>query len=394
MAIATATATVGDDIVDSIDTTLLRGLEPVLSVAEQRYITTLLTSGNPNDVAAAAKMLYEVGFAIYHADPSESIRRSFATSTEIFTTHHFDEHHTKKNYYTHRRPAYNDYENRVAQEKKEAVYQQERTATALPLPVRMPRYVKKKATWIISLDLLLLVLLLFAPLSLTGSNELLSCFSFPIWLLFCRYVVLEPFDPVEDHPTNKPLLTFIEDEVTGTLGEAFTKFHIRRDTKKEIKNLLPKIGGLFQKTTKKKDAKDDNDDQQQQQQQHHHHHSHVYTVEKSLLQTEGIAAIVNRMDEGYNTKLSEQHPQEPRVLVSHVSHHAGKLGTVHKGDVITHVNGQEFSGGTVVELQRIIAEQYHRYSQTTNDNDKTQIRLELVVNAEQCIAQALKLRSI
>ena len=146
MAIATATATVGDDIVDSIDTTLLRGLEPVLSVAEQRYITTLLTSGNPNDVAAAAKMLYEVGFAIYHADPSESIRRSFATSTEIFTTHHFDEHHTKKNYYTHRRPAYNDYENRVAQEKKEAVYQQERTATALPLPVRMPRYVKKKAT--------------------------------------------------------------------------------------------------------------------------------------------------------------------------------------------------------------------------------------------------------
>jgi len=343
MAIATATATVGDDV-DDIDTTLLRGLEPVLSVAEQKYVTTLLTSGNPNDVAAAAKMLYEVGFAIYHADPSESIRRSFATSTETFTTHHFDEQHTKKNYYTHRRPAYNDYEKRVAQEKKEAVYQQERTSTALPLPVRMP-----------------------------------------------RYVVLEPFDPVEDHPTNKPLLTFIEDEVTGTLGEAFTKFHIRRDTKKEIKNLLPKIGGLFQKT-KKKDAKDDDDQQQQEQQ--HHHHSHVYTVEKSLLQTEGIDAIVNRMDEGYNTKLSEQQPQEPPVLISHVSHHVGKLGTVHKGDVITHVNGHEFSGGTVVDLQRIIAEQYHRYSQMKDDNDKTQIRLELVVNAEQCIAQALKLRSI
>jgi len=354
MATATTATTVGYDV-GSIDITLLRGLEPALSVSEQKYVTTLFTSGNPNDLAAAAKMLYEVGRAIkgsicvkdggelalshdLNSDQSESIRISFEKSTDTFITHHFDDQHTKKNYYTNRRPAYNDYEKRVAQEKKKNDYQQEITSTALPLPVRIP-----------------------------------------------RYVVLEPFDPDEDH-RNKPMLTFIEDEWNGTLGEAFTKLHIKRDNKKEIKNLIPKIGGLFKKT-KKKD--DDDDDQNEQQ---HHHHSHFYTVEKSLFETNGFDEIVNRMDDGYKTKLSEHH-QEPRALISHVSHHVGKFGTVHEGDVITHVNGQEFSGGTVEDLKRIISDQYNSYT-LMKDNDKKNIRLELVVNAEQCIAQALKLRSI
>jgi len=198
------------------------------------------------------------------------------------------------------------------------------------------------------------------------------------------------------------MLTFIEDEGNGTLGEAFTKIHIKRDKKQELKNVVPKIGGLFKKKTKNKKDDEDDDDQQQQQQ---HHPSHCYTVEKSLCETAGFNDIVNRMDNGYHTKLSAHPPHEqPRVLIAHVSPHVGRqLGTVQKGDdVITHVNGQEFSGGTVKELQRILVEQYHRYNiqlkndnDNDNDNDKQQqIRLELVVNAEHCIAQALQLRSI
>lgn len=65
---------------------------------------------------------------------------------------------------------------------------------------------------------------------------------------------------------------------------------------------------------------------------------------------------------------------------------------------MTHINGTELCGKRIEEVQHIISEHYRACQQrrtTTNaapndDNNK----LEIVVNAELCIAQALKLRAM
>lgn len=44
-----------------IDVTLLRGLEPVMSTKEQARLTAMFTSGDPNELAVAAKILHDLG---------------------------------------------------------------------------------------------------------------------------------------------------------------------------------------------------------------------------------------------------------------------------------------------------------------------------------------------
>ena len=143
---------------DEIDVTLLRGLEPIMSPGEQVYLTKLFTSGDPNCLAAAAKILYELGRAAKDGNGSicvnngtlvlskdltpaqkELIQTSFESSSESFRTHFKHKNDTK--YYTNnnrRRPAF---KNQIAQQKKDNDRDAKVRSHALPLPVRMPRYV-------------------------------------------------------------------------------------------------------------------------------------------------------------------------------------------------------------------------------------------------------------
>jgi len=57
---------------------------------------------------------------------------------------------------------------------------------------------------------------------------------------------------------------------------------------------------------------------------------------------------------------------------------------LHRGDIVTHVNGEEFRG-TAEELNLLIKAHFA---------DAEDGKLELVVNAEVAVAEALRLRSL
>lgn len=216
-----------------------------------------------------------------------------------------------------------------------------------------------------------------------------------------RYVVVDAFDPDDGlvverskagkalllgrnkTKTLKPSLDFVDDEWNGTLGSAFTKIQVKSQAKHHGMH-LPKLG-----------SKKDNDDDTIQ-----------YVVEKDLQPSPGFDEIVFRMEGGYQACLllvnddgveaptTTTTTGEPRVLIANACNDAAKLG-LHRGDVVTHINGDEFTGGTAEDLKRLIKAHYASYtSGNDNENDEANHQLELVVNAEPCIAQALKLRAI
>ena len=77
------------------------------------------------------------------------------------------------------------------------------------------------------------------------------------------------------------------------------------------------------------------------------------------------------------------HEPKPRVKIASIRGQAGRVG-LQKGDVITHVNGEEFRG-TAADLKGLIAS-FHA--------DRSDRTFQLVVNADESTACVLKLRSI
>ena len=147
-------------------------------------------------------------------------------------------------------------------------------------------------------------------------------------------------------------MTFVDDQWDGTLGAAFTKLTVQNDTK-GLKKLVPR-----------KDST-----------------GMTVHVESTLKQSPGFDEIAYGMENGYQAQLVEG--PEPRVLIANAYNDAAKLG-LHRGDVVTHVNGEEFVG-TAEDLNFLIKAHFA----CSGASEK----LELVVNAEPCIAQALKLRA-
>jgi hypothetical protein len=288
----------------SIDVTLLRGLEPALSPEEQAHLTSLLTSGNPDDLATAAKVFHDVGVMLKAGVASPSQRSDYQRLQlqESFST--FSINVSK---YPKSRPGYNDREERVADEKKINDVEKAEKARALPLPVRMPRMI----------------------------------------------VLSSAFDATS---TKKKPLTFVDDPWDGTLGAAFTKLEVHSDAK-GLSKILP--------AAKQKAS------------------SHVAHVLKF---SPGFDTIVDSIPGGYSAQLVEGiagSTDQPRVLIATVAKEAAKLGLAQRGDVVTHVNGKQFTG-TAQELNDLITSLH----QENNEN-----HLEIVFNAELCIAKALQLRA-
>ena len=294
---------------DAVDLTLLRGLEPAMSHEEQAKVTTLLTSGNPGDLAAAAKVLYELGCMLRAGIASPARRSDYQqlAVNESFVPIAPTPNSAKQLNHVHR-AGFTERVERVMEEKKVNDVDKAERSHALPLPVRIP-----------------------------------------------RYVVLSSFDASVEKNKKKPL-TFLDHPWDGTLGSAFTKMEVHPDgNSKGLRKFLPS------KKTKG--------------------NSHV---DQDIQFSPGFDKIVDRMKGGYSARLIEGLDGDAvnRVLIASVAQEAAKLG-LQRGDVITHVNGQEFNGNAG-ELNRLLASHFEQ------DKDG---KLEIVVNAEICVAQALKLRT-
>jgi S1-C subfamily serine protease len=72
-----------------------------------------------------------------------------------------------------------------------------------------------------------------------------------------------------------------------------------------------------------------------------------------------------------------------RVLVANVRGQAGKSGIM-KGDVVTHVNGEVFTGNSA-DLNALLVNMYEEQGRDAV--------VMIVVNADECTAEALRLRS-
>ncbi|CAB9511438.1 expressed unknown protein [Seminavis robusta] len=298
-----------------IDLTLLSGLEPAMSPEEQARVTEMLVSGDKNELAKAAHVLYDLGVLLKQgmlfSNRSEKAKSQLQASFQ-------KEFKSSKN-----RPAFNDRDTRVSEEKKQNDFDRDIRSHALPLPVRMPRMVIVEA---------------YDPDGTPEERKLLP-----------------------GTKTTKPSLNFCDDPWDGTLGAAFTKLEVTKssDTGGGIKKFFKPKKEVIPTTT-----------------------SSSKTVDTTLKFSPGFDAIADRMDGGYSAKLTLH--DEPRVLISSLHNDAAKVG-LQKGDVVTHINGEEFLGNAQ-ELNFIIKEHYAN----AGAGDK----LELVVNAEQCVAKALQLRAM
>lgn len=327
----------------SVDVSLLRGLEPVMTLQEQAQLTALLTSGDPQMLAQAAKIFYEFSRMLDQQQQVTANKRTVeqhARITESFRSSGFGAVGTKN------RPGFNDYEVRVAEEKKQADHDKKLGSRNLPLPVRMPRFVVLEA---------------FDP---DGT---------PVE----RRKVLPVCSGETKTKILKPSLTFVECEGDGTLGMAFKKLTVQSDIKGS--GPFKKLAASHHETSW---SRPDSTGQMV--------HVNLAPVHPSP----GYDAIVDRAG-GYDARLlpmddtfSSATVVEPMVLIANTYNDATKLG-LHRGDVVTHINGQEFVGTSAQDLNMLIKAHYARAASSSDDDP-----LEIVVNAELCIAQALKLRSM
>ena len=83
-------------------------------------------------------------------------------------------------------------------------------------------------------------------------------------------------------------------------------------------------------------------------------------------------------------EMTMEHP--PRVLVASVQGEAGRKGVM-KGDVVTHVDGEEFHG-TVDNLLELL------FTKVSIGGSQHTHHVELILNAEHSVAEALWRRAI
>lgn len=105
-------------------------------------------------------------------------------------------------------------------------------------------------------------------------------------------------------------------------------------------------------------------------------------VDKKKTENVGVWHVLKGGSNG-KAVIDRIRPATPRVLVSSVKAEGGKKGVM-KGDVVTHLNGEDF-GGTAEELNAAIQSEVNRGDSPT---------FSLVLNAERSTAEALRRRAL
>jgi hypothetical protein len=338
-----------------LDKTLLQGLDSVMSTHDQKQATRLLTSGDTNDLAKAAKLLSSIADTVYHqpATPTSVSAMETRKESRVVTRNRQDLIYRliedgrrarqrkvdtgkvsgKKN---EQIPPFHDVKRHIKSytvkaAKHRQIEQQLRAHLAymkkFPLPVRMPKY----AEFILAIQR-------------EEDNE------------------LQPAQIVKALP-----FRFCNDVWNGTVADAFCKIDVnpKRDYKtKQGKNYNP---------TAPKSVFIDNYLVTQ-------HKRHDNPGVRSILDGDDVSRDRNIIHRG-DFKIDTEHP---RVLIaSVVDPEASKKGIL-KGDVVTHLNDTELRDVTVDELIALI------WSLCCEEKSSV---LQFVFNADRATAEALKMRA-
>lgn len=286
-----------------IDTSLLGGLDPAMSKEEQKQITSLMTSGDPEKLAQAATILS--GMAELCKKGVTPSRRSEEQSKEVKALNETP--------YTNQvavRKAMLEGRNSLVKQIRLQEAEVKEKKRLHPLPSRMPRY-----AWIEPFD----------PAG-HGKDGLMRLVGVPTI----------GKTPIGKGPLGRrvqPSLTFADDTWDGSLSDAFSKITV--------------------------DSRG--------------------TVKKQRVENRGVGHILDAAG-GSGTVLVEK-PQ-PRVVIHEAANDAARKG-LHCGDVVTHVNGEAFHG-TSADLLKLLEKIKEEGKQ----------KLNIVVNAELCVAEALHVRAM
>jgi len=428
-ATAAAAATIEEDSIDGrkkaavmeIDTTLFGGLDVAMSEQEQQFVTSLMTSGRPHDLCQAATILCGIANLLrdgklkvvsnnnhHTTTPSSSSSSSTTTTTTHSRSAVLSHGYSNAGMRTNR-----SYSNETESQKSKKIsnYQREaeeraRDRSRRPLPARMPLCVALRTGEFEKLSLLQQqqqeeeiksnrqIQRQHAQLAMMAdqnhrpppppTNESLPLGSrWGKWLKTGAKTLVASVTGYEGGGHNNGVnMTFVDDEWDGSIADAFARARVvsvaaaRGNKGREggvVSNEGEKGGGggggggatttTSNTTTKMMIVKG-------------------RIGPRTEIEKEGVNRI---LAESSRIAANDGRPpfRTKRVLVASVRGQAGKCGIM-KGDVITHVNGEPFTG-TANDLRATLI---HAYEEQGNDGI-----VMLVVNAEECTAEALRLRS-
>ena len=398
-AAATTTATTW-----GIDKSLLRGLDPVMTYDEQVQLTALLVSGDTDCLVQACRIFHEleellkIGIAHPNQRSDEqhmTISNSFQPTTTKYHNHRSHQHHQHH-------PGYNNYEVRVLEAKKQIDLERKQLQHTLPLPVRMPRLVVLEA---FDPDPFHPVPVDPGTAASTGMEETANNITHEGNQKTNRKKLLGLIprrNPNQRTNHRPPTLTFVDYEWDGTIGLAFTKLTVKKSNNNGPVNAATRRMVRPSTTNIERISKKDSCGRS------------VHVESEPVYPTSGYDAIVDRVG-GYDAQIiqtsdestaeqpqekqrqqQQQQVQRPMVLIASTHNDASKLA-IARGDVVTHVNGQEFVG-TAEDLKMLIRLHYQDVVMEGtvggNNNSSNKNKLEIVVNGESCVAKALQLRSL
>ena len=396
-----------------IDTTLFGGLDVAMSEQEQKFVTSLMTSGYPRDLCQAATIL--CGIANLLRDGKLKVSNNNHT-TASFSSSSSSTTHSRSAVLSHgysnagiRTNRSSLHEHETQKTKRISNYQREaelraRDRIRRPLPARMPLCVALRTGEFENIALLRqqqreeemnnhrLLQQQHAQLAMMAdqshrppphTNESLPLGSrWGKWLKTGAKTLVASVTGYEGGGHNNGVnMTFVDDEWDGSIADAFARARVvsvaaARNKGQEGGVVVSgsyegEVGGGGATTT-----------------------TTTSNTSKMMVVKGRIGPRTDIEKEGVNRILAESsctaamdvRPpfRTKRVLVASVRGQAGKCGIM-KGDVVTHVNGEPFMG-TANDLR---ASLIHAYEEQGNDGI-----VMLVVNAEECTAEALRLRSL
>lgn len=331
-----------------IDKTLLQGLEGVMSLRNKEFLTELLTSGKPFKLAVAADTLRELAYELESGHRRHN--DSYRLSGRVAAFANKAENESQKKILSRRGARSSIYElissarrarDHVAHATESSETGHTATIAAAASSPRQHRMAHREL-----------------EMELRREAEYLRLHPLPVRMPKCvelplsnpsesssKTATMHTFNPLGaficlPEITNSSFpLTFCNDTWDGTVMDAFSKITIGRR------------GNVVKKDTLHKNV--------------------------------GVCHILGGSDKGR----VQVDVERPRVLVASVQGAAGRQGVL-KGDVVTHLNGQEFHGNAddlVDQLQSL----YNRVG-----SGEPPATFKLVLNAERSIAEALKRRSL
>jgi len=321
-----------------IDKTLFGGLEFAMTTEEQKYVTKLMSSGYPNELCQGAQILAGIADNIRNgraptvtATPASTAANapSRAAAETARATQALQSGYSNAGLSSRSR----DEAAHGASNFQREMEQQKRDKLRRPLPARMPLCVTLSTGEFEKMALQYRQKSGMVDPSMSGDGEGKK----PGWKSFFKGML---------GTGGNASMTFIDDEWDGSVADAFARAQIGRVGKDNRQIVKGRFGPQN-------------------------------PVEKASVQRI-IAVGLHEEGDSLTRPIRFQ-----RVLLGSVGGQAGKVG-IKKGDVVTHINGEEFTGNAAA-LHALLVEAYEQQG-------KDGVVM-IVVNAEDCTAEALRLRA-